>query len=79
MLSTFEVVDDRPTTAATNSARRLAEVLGRFRLTDPAAVAGQRVLLVDDSTDTGWTLTVAARELRKAGAVEVFPFVLAVR
>ncbi len=79
VLSAFEVVDDRPTSAATNSARRLAEVLGRFRLADSAAVAGRRVLLVDDSTDTGWTLTVAARELRKAGAVEVFPFVLAVR
>ena len=63
----------------TNSARRLAAVLGRHRLADPAAVCRQRVLLVDDATDTGWTLTVAARELRKAGATAVYPLVLAVR
>ena len=35
------------------------------------------VLLVDDVTDTGWTITMAARELRRAGAPEVLPFALA--
>lgn len=43
-----------------------------------AAVAGP-VLLVDDFTDTGWTLAVAARMLREAGAKEVLPLVLAVQ
>jgi len=57
----------------------LAAVLERHRLTDPSAVAGRRVLLVDDATETGWTLTVAARALRKAGATAVYPLVLAVR
>jgi ATP-dependent DNA helicase RecQ len=79
VLTTFEVVDHRPPVNGTNSARRLAAVLGRHRLADPAAVAGQRILLVDDATDTGWTLTVAARELRRAGASAVYPLVLAVR
>ncbi|WP_031029469.1 RecQ family ATP-dependent DNA helicase [Streptomyces albus] len=37
------------------------------------------VLLVDDYTETGWTLTVAARMLRQAGAKEVLPLVLAVQ
>ncbi|MGY1438434.1 RecQ family ATP-dependent DNA helicase [Streptomyces reniochalinae] len=41
-----------------------------------AAVDGP-VLLIDDYTDTGWTLTVAARMLREAGAKEVLPLVLA--
>ena len=77
--TSFEVVDEQPPTATTNSARRLAAVLERHRLVDPAAVAGRRVLLVDDATDTGWTLTVAARALRKAGATAVYPLVLAVR
>jgi ATP-dependent DNA helicase RecQ len=36
------------------------------------------VLLVDDRTDSGWTLTVAARLLRQAGASAVLPFVLGV-
>jgi len=35
------------------------------------------VLLVDDVIDTGWTATVAARLLRKAGATAVLPFALA--
>jgi ATP-dependent DNA helicase RecQ len=35
------------------------------------------VLLVDDRVDTGWTLTVAARALRHAGAPAVLPFALA--
>ena len=63
-----------------NSAQRLADVLRHLDL--PAdvvqAVAGRRVLLVDDRTDTGWTLTVAGRLLRRAGASQVLPFVLGV-
>ena len=65
-----------------NSAQRLAGVVRRLRLDlSPAALAGlpgKRVLLVDDRLDSGWTLAVAARELRLAGAAEVLPFVLGV-
>ena len=35
------------------------------------------VLLVDDLTDSGWTLTMAARVVRAAGAPAVLPFALA--
>jgi ATP-dependent DNA helicase RecQ len=35
------------------------------------------VLLVDDLADSRWTMTVAGRELRLAGAGPVLPFVLA--
>ena len=66
-----------------NSATRLADVHGRLRLElGQAALAGlpgRSVLLVDDVTDSGWTLTVAARLLRQAGAAAVHPFVLAQR
>ena len=66
-----------------NSATRLAGVAARLRLelgeAALAGLAGRRVLLVDDSTDSGWTLTVAARMLRQAGAAAVYPFVLGVR
>jgi len=37
------------------------------------------LLLVDDLADSRWTLTVAARALRQAGATDVLPFVLALR
>jgi ATP-dependent DNA helicase RecQ len=38
---------------------------------------GGPVLLVDDVTDTGWTITMAARVLRRAGVPEILPFTLA--
>ncbi len=41
------------------------------------AEAGGPVLLVDDRADTGWTLTLAAAQIRHAGAPQVLPLVLA--
>ena len=67
----------RPGEGAMNSAQRLGAVWNRFTLDDPDAVRGRSVLLVDDRTVTGWTLTVAARTLRQAGASAVHPMVLA--
>ncbi|MFJ8001930.1 RecQ family ATP-dependent DNA helicase [Streptomyces sp. NPDC096310] len=43
------------------------------------AAAGGPVLLVDDLSESGWTLAVATRLLRRAGAEGVFPLVLAVQ
>ncbi|GAA1650066.1 RecQ family ATP-dependent DNA helicase [Georgenia ruanii] len=66
-----------------NSAQRLAGIQRRLHLRlSEAAVAGlpgRTVVLVDDYTDSGWTLAVAARLLRQAGATAVHPFVLAQR
>ena len=62
-----------------NSAFRLAGVWRRFAV-QPAArdgLAAGPVLLVDDLVDSRWTLTVAGRELRAAGAPAVLPFALA--
>ncbi|MET0452714.1 MAG: RecQ family ATP-dependent DNA helicase [Mycobacterium sp.] len=68
----------RPVTAA-NSAYRVAALNGSWLPPDPDAIAaaGGPVLLVDDMTDTGWTLTMAARVVRQAGAPDVLPFALA--
>jgi ATP-dependent DNA helicase RecQ len=68
----------RPVTAA-NSAYRVAALHGSWEPPDPAviATAAGPVLLVDDVTDTGWTLTMAARVVRAAGAPAVLPFALA--
>jgi ATP-dependent DNA helicase RecQ len=61
-----------------NSAMRLRDVFGAYPLPDDlvARLAGQSVLLVDDYTDSGWTLAVVARQLRRAGASAVYPFTL---
>jgi len=65
-----------------NSAFRLAAVWDRIvvgpELRDRLAEAGSApVLLVDDLADSRWTMTVAGRELRRAGAASVLPFALA--
>ncbi|WP_319432828.1 RecQ family ATP-dependent DNA helicase [Mycobacterium sp. RTGN5] len=65
--------------AAANSAYRVAALDGSWSAPDPAAIAAADgpVLLVDDLTDTGWTLTMAARVVKEAGAPAVLPLVLA--
>ncbi|MEU2357084.1 RecQ family ATP-dependent DNA helicase [Streptomyces misionensis] len=64
-----------------NSAQRLRALAGAFTLPEDLADALARtpgpVLLVDDYTDSGWTLAVAARLLRQNGADQVLPLVLA--
>ena len=61
-----------------NSAFRLAGVWQRYDASGLALPPGP-VLLVDDLVDSRWTVTVAARELRTAGASAVLPLVLALR
>ena len=64
----------RPVTAA-NSAYRVAALADSWGV--PVLDVAGPVLLVDDLTDTGWTLTMAARVLRAAGAPAVLPFAIA--
>lgn len=69
-----------PATQGGNSAFRLAAVWGRFVVPEAlrAALADLDgpVLLVDDLVDSRWSLAVASRELRLAGADAVLPFAL---
>jgi ATP-dependent DNA helicase RecQ len=64
-----------------NSAFRLANVWGRLAVGPELAAAlggiPGPVLLVDDVSDSRWTLTVCAGLLREAGAPAVLPMVLA--
>ena len=76
LLGSLTPVGDRPTPAA-NSAQRLAAVWGSLGEAPDLTAADGPILLVDDVIDTGWTMTVAARALRQAGAKEVLPLALA--
>ena len=67
--------DVAPGRGAANSAQRVAAV-GRRHALQGEVPAGP-VLLVDDQVVTGWSVTLAARAVRAAGATEVRPLVLA--
>jgi ATP-dependent DNA helicase RecQ len=74
--------EDGPGPRRHNSAQRLASLWRAFEIPDDVRVAvgglDGPVLVVDDRIETGWTMTVAARLLRQAGAPATLPFALAV-
>ena len=57
-----------------DAGERARNLVGAFQCND--AVAGKRVVLVDDVCTTGSTLGQCQQELMKAGAVKVDAFVL---
>ena len=60
-----------PQSGISDAAARRANVLGAYRVTDPSAVTGKRILLLDDVITTGSTAGECARVLRSAGAKSV--------
>ena len=66
-----KVRNNRQQSRITGSAERRANVLGVYRITDPEAVRGKRIVLLDDILTTGATAGEAARVLKTAGAKEV--------
>ncbi|MEU1296247.1 RecQ family ATP-dependent DNA helicase [Streptomyces sp. NPDC005840] len=83
LLGSLEYTGDITHVSRSNSAQRLKALDGALSvppaLASALAEAQGPVLLVDDFTETGWTLAVAARMLRRAGAQGVLPLVLAVQ
>ena len=82
-LGALDLVGDGPAgEPGGNSAFRLAAVWQQFavgpELASALVTAQGPVLLVDDLVSSRWTLTVAGRELRLAGAADVLPFALAI-
>jgi ATP-dependent DNA helicase RecQ len=74
--------DAAPLSGARNSAFRVAALWDRFTITPELqqgldALGGAPILLVDDVVDTRWTMTIAARLLRRAGSGPVLPLALA--
>ncbi len=81
LLGRVDRIIDGPPSGSVNSAWRLRWVYAAFAvgpdLAEQIAAAPGPLLLVDDLVDSGWTLTVAARLLRQAGAPAVLPLALA--
>ena len=78
---TVQRVRDEGHTGPSNSAWRLRSVHDAFALSPELAAwladHPGPILLVDDLVDSGWTMTVVARQLKQAGAPAVLPLVLA--
>ena len=74
------LIRSRPTPSqgvmASARARR-RNVLGAFKVADPAKVAGKRILLLDDVLTTGATAQACSRALKRAGASHVNVLALA--
>jgi len=76
-LGTLRYAPTRRPVSAANSAYRVAALHDCWELPDGLEGVSGPVLLVDDVIDTGWTMTTAARCLRRAGISGVLPFALA--
>lgn len=77
-VDTLEKTDDRPAQKnMANSVQQARNLDGALALAKGVAIPPGAVLLVDDMTDSRWTLTVATWLLRSAGAGDVWPLVLA--
>lgn len=63
--------DNAANSSLESAKERKANVKDVYRVVLPEAVAGKRVLLIDDIVTTGATLSECARTLKDAGAAEV--------
>ncbi|HET7015089.1 MAG TPA: RecQ family ATP-dependent DNA helicase [Streptosporangiaceae bacterium] len=84
-LGSLDYAGGEPPGRQHNSAKRLAALTRSLVVPEALQTAlaglgasGGPVLLVDDLSDTGWTMTFAAKLLRGCGAQAVLPFALAV-
>lgn len=67
-----------PQSSIASAAQRRANVLGVYKVPNPALVAGKRILLLDDIITTGATISECAKMLMAAGAKEVYGVTVAV-
>jgi len=63
--------------AGLTSRQRRQNVRGAFKVSNPSAVAGKHILLVDDILTTGATARAASQSLMKAGAASIYVATLA--
>ena len=72
-----KVRETRPQKEMENRYHQCNNLDGAFEVRAQCANFAEPVLLVDDVTDSGWTLSIIAALLRRAGTGPVFPLALA--
>lgn len=60
-----------------NKNKRLENIIGTFEVKKSEAISGHNIILIDDITTTGATLTEARKVLKKSGAKKIIAFTLA--
>ncbi len=76
-LDVYKVRETQPQKEMENRYHQCNNIDGVFEVRVQCARFAEPVLLVDDVTDSGWTLSVVAALLRQAGSGAVFPLALA--
>jgi ATP-dependent DNA helicase RecQ len=72
-----KVRETAPQKEMQNGPHQCRNLDGAFAIESAGADMSGPVLLVDDVTDSGWTLAVVAALLRREGSGQVFPLALA--
>ena len=72
----IKIRENKPQKEMNNSYQQAHNLDGVFKI-DPNQINSGAVFLVDDLVDSGWTFTVIAALLRRAGSGRVFPVALA--
>ena len=70
-------IDTLPQAKITNRARRLKNIKGVFEIKNKESVKGRTIIVIDDVTTTGGTITEIMNMLKKSGAKKVVGFAVA--
>jgi len=73
----FKNKDTIPQAKITNRKRRLENVCGVFEVRDKEIIKGRTIIVIDDVTTTGGTITEIMKILKKSGAKKVIGFAVA--
>ncbi|MFA6251147.1 MAG: phosphoribosyltransferase family protein [Candidatus Paceibacterota bacterium] len=70
-------IETTPQAKITNRKRRLQNVRGVFETINPDLIRGRTIIIIDDVTTTGGTISEIIKILKKAGAKKVIGFTVA--
>lgn len=73
----FKKRDTLPQAKITNRKRRLENVHGVFDIKNPEIIKGRTIIVIDDVTTTGGTISEIIKLLKKSGAKKVLGFTVA--